>query len=223
MKTKTFSFDEKLHKKCKKELDRKNVRKIILDYNKKDNIKKKYEPEFLSYYYSSILVVLYQFLSELKNKSILEVGYGMPLFLDYLQKQGSFVCGIDAEPLFTNENLFKMSIEHISSKFLHKYKNKFDAIIERITLSKLYDEKFFLKTSKHRFKNKEKILLNLSKLLRPEGILILQDDRGTIFTETQFIKAGFKKIMKETPIIFKNKKGKSLGWNVLAVYQKTTY
>jgi len=213
-------FDEKIYDKCKKELNSRNARKIIMAYIKQCKIDKGYPPEFLSYYYSPILIILRQFLGDLKNKHILEIGYRMPMFLDYLISQGSKVHGIDIEPYIIKDNLLKMSIEKIDPRFLIKYENKFHAIVERITLSRLYDEKYFLETGKHRFNNKDKILSNLFRLLKPNGILVLQDDRGTIFSESQFAKIGFNKVMKEKPIFFKDKNGKDLGWNVLVVYQK---
>ncbi len=194
-------FDKKLYQKCKKEL--------------------KKSSEFLNYY-SPTLTVLKQFLKDFKNKNILEIGYRDAVFLNYLKKKEVNVYGIDIKPEKTNKNLLKMSVENVSKKFLKKYDNKFHAIFERITLSKLYDKNYFLKNGKHRFKNKEKILSNIYKLLKNKGILILQDDRGTVFTELQFKKIGFKKLIKETPIIFKDKKGKNLGWNILVVYQKTS-
>ena len=60
----------------------------------------------------------------------------------------------------------------------------------------------------------------LENALKNKGILVLQDDRGSIFTEYLFKKFGFEKLIKETPIIFKDKKGKDLGWNVIVVYRK---
>ena len=220
MKQKIHSFDERLYKQCKKELNKKPVKEIISSYKKQCKIKTGYEPEFLSHYYSPILTVLKQFIGRLKNKHILEIGYRMPMFLDYLKEQDVTVYGIDIEPYITNKNLLKMSVGNVSKKFLKEHKNQFHAIIERITLSRLYDEEYFLENGKHRFKNKEKILFNLYHLLKPKGILVLQDDRGTIFTEAQFAKIGFKKIMKEIPLAFRDKKSKNLGWNVLITYQK---
>ena len=193
-------FNKKLYKKSKKELEKSS--------------------EFLSYYYSPTLTVLKQFLKSLKNKNILEIGYRDGKFLYYLKKNGANACGIDIKPEKTNKSLLKMSIENVNPKFLNKNNNKFHAIIERITLSKLYDKNYFLKTSKHRFNDKKKILSNLYKLLKPRGILILQDDRGTVFTKSQFEKIGFKKVLKEIPIRFRDKEGKNLGWNILVVYQK---
>lgn len=217
---KIYSFNEVLHKRYKKELGKKTAKEIILYYDKKCKLKGAYGLEFLSYCYSPILTALKQFFNKLKNKQILEIGYRIPVFLDYLKKQGAIVHGIDINPGVRNKNLLKMSVENISPKFLREHKNKFHAIVERITLSRLYDEMYFLETKSYRFKNKEKILSSLYGLLKPKGILILQDDRGTIFTESQFAKVGFKKILKETPIIFKDGRGKNLGWNVLVAYQK---
>lgn len=194
------TFDKKIYKGCKKELSKKS--------------------EFLGNYYSPILTTLKQFLKNLKNKNILEIGYRTTLFLEYLKTHEANVYGIDINPETTDRNLFKMSIEKLTPKFLKENKNKFHAIIERITLSKLYEEKYFLETGKYKFKNKEEILSNIQKLLKNKGILLLQDDRGSIFTEYQFKKFGFKKVMKELPIIFKDKRGKNLGWNVLVVYRK---
>jgi len=194
------TFDINLYNKCKKELSK--------------------QSEFLGYYYSPTLTALKQSLKTLKNKNILEIGYRTPLFLDYLKIYGTNAYGIDTNPEIINKNLFKMSIEKLSPKFLKENKNKFHAIFERITLSKLYEEKYFLETGKYRFKNKDKILANIYKLLKNKGILVLQDDRGSIFTEYLFKKFGFEKLIKETPIIFKDKKGKDLGWNVIVVYRK---
>ena len=78
-----------------------------------------------------------------------------------------------------------------------------------------------MKEGKYVFKNKEKVLSNIANLLKHNGLLILQDDRGSIFSETLFAKLGFEKVMKEEPVIFKDKKGKSLGWNVIVAYKKT--
>jgi len=210
-------FNEKIYSKCKKELSTKLARSIVKKYIKECKAKG-YDEHFLTYYYSPTFAALKQLLINLKNKKVLEVGYRMPMFMDYLISKGVKAEGIDVEPYFTNEYSKKMSIENPAQKFL---KNKYDAIIARITLSRLYDERYQLKTGKLRFKNKKKILKNLHKLLKPKGYLILQDDRGTIFTESQFAKIGFKKIMKEIPITFKDKKGRDLSWNVLVVYQKS--
>ena len=185
---KMYSFNEKLYKKCKKELD------------KKSDSKYGYEDGFLSCYYSPILIVLKQLFKDFKNKKILEVGYRVPLFLDYLKGEGADVYGIDVDPAVVGDNLIKMSVEKMDKEFMKKH--KFDVIFERITLSRLYDENYFLDTGKFRFKNKEKILSNLYVLLKKGGYLILQDDRGSIFTESQFKKIGFKKVMKEIPIIY---------------------
>lgn len=193
-------FNKKLYQESKRELEKSS--------------------EFLSYYYSPTLTVLEQFLKDLKNKNILEIGYRDGKFLDYLKKKGANTHGIDIKPEKTNKNLLKMSVTNVNQVFLNKNNNKFDAIIERITLSKLYNRNYFLKTGKQRFKDKNKILSNLYKLLKPKGILVLQDDRGTIFIKQQFKKIGFKQILKETKIKFKDKKGKNLGWNTLIVYQK---
>jgi len=186
----------------------------VTKYKKKCKIKKGYMPDFLSTYYSPILTVLKQYFKNLKGKSILEAGYRIPIFLDYLRLKGVDTYGIDIGPYITDRNLLRMPVEKISDKFKKKYSNYFHAIIERLTLSRLYDEEYFLKTGKRRFKNKKLILSNLYKLLRPNGILVLQDDRGSIFTETEFKKAKFKKILKEIPITFKK------GWNTLVVYKK---
>lgn len=211
-------FDERLYNRCKAELSEKNIKEIISKYKRLPKIKKRHISTFLSLYYSPLLTLLKQLLGDLKKKRILEIGYGIPMFLEYLQKQESIVYGIDINPAVTDKNLLKMSVETFSPKFLKENKNKFHAIIERITLSRLYDEEYFLISGRPRFKKKKKILSNLYSLLKPKGILVLQDDRGTIFTETQFMKAGFKKILKEMPVIF-NKNGKKIGWNTLVVYQ----
>ena len=213
-----FSFNEKLYKRCIKELNKKSIQQSILDYENFFNVG--YKPDFLSLYYSPTLTALKQFFGDLKNKHILEVGFRLPLFLNYLKKQGAIAYGIDSKPRAIKKNLWRMSVENLNKTFLNENKNKFHAIIERITLSRLYDECHVLETGKPRFKNKRKIISNLYNLLKPRGILILQDDRGTIFTEAQFAKVGFKKLMKETPIIFKDNDGKYLGWNVLVAYRK---
>lgn len=220
MKKDILLFDEKVYNKCKKELSEKKIKRIIFKYQKLLKIKKNCMSTFLSLYYSPLLTVLKQALGSLKNKWILEVGYQLPFFLEYLQKQGSIVYGIDTNPLITNKNLLKMSVEKLSPRFLKENKNKFHVIVERITLSRMYDEEYFLKTGRYRFRNKEKILSNLRHLLKPKGIIALQDDRGTIFTEAQFANAGFKKILREMPIIFSDKRGKRIGWNTLVVYQR---
>lgn len=189
-------------------------------YKKHCKIDKGYPPEFLSYYYSPILTVLKQLLTNLKNKYILEIGYRMPMFLDYLINKNAKGYGIDIEPYIVRNNLLKISIENMDPKFLIEHENKFHAIIERITLSNLYDKNFFKKTGKRRFYKKDRILSNMFRLLKPGGILVLQDDRGTIFSESQFVKNGFIKIMKEIPIFFNSEDGEDLGKNVLVVYQK---
>lgn len=215
-----FEFNETLYKKSKKELFSKEVKKLIENRNKTLHIKNKYSDDFLSLYYSPILAVLEQLLKDFNKKNILEIGYRVPLFLDYAKIRGANIFGIDINPFIENENLQKMSIENLDKKYLKKNKNKYDAIIARITLSKLYDELYEVETGRPRFKNKEKILKNIFSLLKTNGLLILQDDRGTIFTENQFKEIGFKKIINETPIIFKNKNNKSLGWNVIVAYKK---
>ncbi len=220
MKQKVHSFNKALYKKCKEELCKKTAKEIISYYDKNCKLKGVYGQDFLSHYYSPILTTLKQFFGEVENKQILEIGYRVPMFLDYLKKCGASVYGIDIEPSAIHKTLLKMSVENINKKFLKEYENQFDVIIERITLSRLYDEKYFLETGNHRFKNKEKILLNLYRLLNPKGILVLQDDRGSIFTEAQFAKVGFRKVMKETPIVFRDKQRKDFGWNVLVVYRK---
>lgn len=212
-------FDEKLYQKCKKELNSRGAQNIVQQYRRECKIKKGYKPTFLSYFYSPVLTVLKQHFKNLKNKRILEIGYRMPLFLDYLKLNGANSYGIDIEPYITNKNLFKMSIEKLTPSFKRKFTDFFHAIIERLTLSRQYEEEYFLEKGRHRFKNKKLILYNLHHLLKPGGILVLQDDRGSIFTESEFKRAGFRKIMKERPIVFREK-GKYLGWNTLVVYKK---
>lgn len=69
MKTKKeiIVFNKTLYKKCKKELNKTEVRAIILKY-KKHKTTIKYGPEFLSYYYSPTSTVLKQFFKTLKTK-----------------------------------------------------------------------------------------------------------------------------------------------------------
>ncbi len=220
MKPKVRAFDEKLFKRCEMELRKKPAKEIILFYKQKCGLNV-YSPNFLSQYYSPILTALKQFFNSLQNKRILEIGHRLPMFLDYLEKQeGAIGYGIDTEPGMITKSSLKMSVENITPQFFMEHEHGFDAIVARITLSRLYDEMYFLETGHRRFKDKEKILLNLHRLLKPKGILVLQDDRGTIFTESQFAKVGFEKILRETPIIFKDRRGKNFGWNVLVVYQK---
>jgi len=212
-------FNEILYKKAKRELSSKKAIKIIEKYNFEFNLKYQYSTKFLSIYYFPIYTILKQFWKKFEGKNILEIGFRVPLFLDYLENQGVDTYGIDIEPYIETEKFRKESIEKLSKDFFDKNKNKFHAIIARITLSRLYDEKNEVETGNPMFKDKHKILLNIFQLLKPNGILILQDDRGSIFTTKQFRKIGFRKIVKEYPIIFKNK-GKYLGWNVIVAYKK---
>lgn len=210
---KKISFDEALYNKCKKELNSRRVREIILRYRNSKTIIK-YEPEFLSYYYSPTLTALIQFFGNLKGKDILEIGYRMPLFLRYLEMKGANAYGIDVKPELTTKRFRRMSVENV------RLNKKFDAVIARITLSKLYNENYLRETGKPRFSDPEMILKNISKILKPGGILVLQDDRGTIFRKGQFKDLGFKKIMREKVVRFRDKNKKNIGWNVLVVYQK---
>lgn len=214
------SFNPKLYQSARKELNGKKAQAIIASYLNNFHLKG-YDKTFLATYYSPLYSVINQFCKNVKNKSVLEIGFRVPMFLDFLKEKGAKVYGIDIEPYMTNDNLLKMSIEALNSSFMVKHKQKFDIIFERITLTRLYDEQHFLKEGKYVFKNKEKVLSNIANLLKHNGLLILQDDRGSIFSETLFAKLGFEKVMKEEPVIFKDKKGKSLGWNVIVAYKKT--
>ena len=213
-------FNEILFKKAKRKLYSRKAIKIIENYNSKFNLKHSYPTNFLSIYYSPIYTILKQFWKNFENKNVLEIGFRIPLFLDYLESEGVKSYGIDIEPYIETEKLKKESIEKLSKDFVKKNKNKFHAIIARITLSRLYDEKNEVKTGKPMFKDKHKILSNIFQLLKPNGLLILQDDRGSIFSEKHFEKIGFRKIVKEYPIIFKDK-NKYLGWNVIVTYKKS--
>lgn len=197
------------------------TRKIIKKHNSRLDISLKYPLFYLKVYYSTILTTLTYFLKNLYSKNILEVGFRIPLFLDYLSMNGVNVFGIDSNPLFESKKFRKMSVTRIPSAFIRSFSNSFDAIIERITLSKQYEENYYFINRKYRFRNKLGILCVFHKLLKNNGLLILQDDRGTIFSEAEFKKVGFEKIMKEIPIIFKEKE-KYLGWNTLVVYKKVT-
>lgn len=88
-----YSFDEELYKQCRKELGERWVEEIILGYKTRCKITKGYGPEFLSYYYSPILTVLKQILGNLENKYVLEIGYMMPLFLEYLENRALLFMG----------------------------------------------------------------------------------------------------------------------------------
>jgi hypothetical protein len=210
-------FNEALHKKSQKELSSKKAIEIINKYNAK--LKTKYPSNFLLQYYSPTYSILKKLLNKFEHKNILEIGFRAPLFLDFLQSKGANTYGVDIKPDIINENLVKMSIEKLSKGYLSKNKNKFHAIVARITLSRLYDEKHEVETGKPMFKDKRKILSNIFQLLKPKGILILQDDRGSIFSEKQFKDIGLKKIVNEYPITF-TENGKSLGWNVIVAYRK---
>lgn len=212
----------KLLKEAKKELLSKKARLIISKYKRHaGKFQNAYNSEWLSVYYSPILVALRKYLGkDLKKRSILEVGYGLPLFIFYLKSVGSNAVGIDIDPYITGKDLYRMSVEHIRPSFKKQYRGHFDAIVERIALSNLYDKNYFNKTGKHKFKNKRKILSDLAFLLKDNGFLILQDDRGSVFSEKELKAAGFKRVIKLDKIIFHDRKRNYLGWNTLAVYKK---
>lgn len=213
------SFNLKFYQIARKELSGKKAQAIIAGYLSRFHLKG-YDKTFLATYYSPLYTAINQFCQNVKNKSVLEIGFRVPMFLDFLKGKGANVYGIDIEPYVADDNFLKMSIEKPNPKFMAKHKQKFDVIFERITLSRLYDERHFLKTGKPMFKDKEKVLSNIANLLKHNGLLILQDDRGSIFSEFLFAKYGLEKVMKEEPVIFKDKKGNSLGWNVIAAYRK---
>jgi len=221
---KALITEDPLFNKSKKQLSTKRAQEIIRGYVKKQGLKKNspslYNSEFLSSYYSPILAAMHRHYGSLKGKRMLEIGYRIPMFLDYLNSVGVTTVGIDIAPIFDGENLYKMDIENMPREFKEKYSHKFDVVFERLALSRLYDEMYVLEKGRLRFKNKKLILSNIAALLKPKGLLILQDDRGSIFTMDQLKKAGFEKAMRDAPIILKNKKGEYLGWNTLEVYRK---
>jgi len=211
-------LNNKLYRKCKVELSSDKARKILPLYKKECGLKR-YHGNYLSYY-TPILAVLRQYFRNLRNKNILEVGYRLPAFLGYLKLKGANVYGIDVKPYIVDREFFKMSIEKIEPKFKKHFSNYFHAIVERLVLSRQYDEEYFLKTGKHRFHNRKLILSNIYQLLRPNGILVLQDDRGTIFTESDFVGIGLKKVLKDIPVVFRWSRKKCI-WNTLGVYKKS--
>jgi hypothetical protein len=113
-----------------------------------------------------------------------------------------------------------MDVEKMPREFKEKYANKFDIVFERLTLSRLLDEMHVFKDGTLCFKNKRRILSDIKGLLKPNGLLILQDDRGSIFTLGQLKEAGFEKAMRGAPIILENRKGDYLGWNTIEAYRK---
>lgn len=213
---KLVSFDRTLYSKCKDELNSDEVRRIIEDCLKECNIKDGYDKNFLSKYYSPIYTVLRQFYNNLEDLKVLEVGYRIPPFLNFLKEKGVETWGIDVDPyIVEDDRLFKMSIEDPEEWFMERFKGNFDVILERLCLSEQYDEEYEIENNDPRFKNKREILENLHKLMKRESKLILQDDRGTIFTFQDFYEVGFKKVLKDIPTMF-NKDA----WNVLNVYEK---
>jgi SAM-dependent methyltransferase len=207
---------EKEYKQAKEELNSEVALDIIQKYNTKLNLKK--SDILLSEIYSPTYAVLKYYFKNFKNKRILEIGFSSPYFLEFLKLKGFKVNGIDIEPLISSKEYLKMSIEKIDKDFLTKNMSKFDVITSRISLSKLYNENFEVKTGSPAYRNPHEILKNISKLLNKNGILILQEDRGSIFTEKDFFKNKFKCLVKPYPIVFYNTENKYDGWNVISAY-----
>jgi len=209
-----IQFDNKLYKKLKRKvLNSKSFKVILKKYRDPHNL----ISGKLEYwgYYIPILTVIYQLKKDIKGKKILEIGCSVPVFLEYLRFLGAEVYGIDIEPYITNNHIYKMNIEDMNKKFIKEHKGSFDIIYQRLTFSKLYDEEHELKKGKPRFKNKNKILKTINTLLRPNGVLILLDDRGSMFSLKQFSDNGFAKCLFEVPVMFTKKV-----WNVVTVYRK---
>jgi hypothetical protein len=213
-----FITDEKIYKKAKKELNCKKVEDICKKYKKQWGKYLKNVDEF-STYFSPILAIINKHYPNLKNIKTLEIGFRYPAFIDVLKSKEAITYGIDFDPYYTGKNLLKMSVENISKEFLKEHQNSFDIIYQRLCLSRLLNE-MGEKGKKFLFTKTDKILKDLTSLLKPNGMLILLDDRGTIFTLKQFKENKLKKIEKECPIILKNKNREYLGWNILAVYKK---
>ena len=223
-----FITDDPVFDKSRRELSTKGVRRIIDFYVKRCGLGAKqekfslplYDSEFLSTYYTPILAVMCKHYGTLKGKRVLEIGYRVPMFLDYLKSIGVSTVGIDIAPYAEGKDLYRMDVERMPRVFKERYAHKFDIIFERLTLSRLLDEMHVFEDGTPRFKNKKRILSNIKGLLKPNGLLILQDDRGSIFTLSQLKEAGFEKAMRGAPIILKNRKGKYLGWNTIEAYKR---
>jgi hypothetical protein len=216
MKAIRFFELEKEYKKAKKELSSDKATKIIEKYNKE--LKLMNSLISLSENYSPTFAILKYYYKNFQNKNLLEIGFSTPNFLEFLKLYGFNVNGIDIEPYVTSDDYLKMSVEDIDKNFLKLNNSKFDAITSKISLSKLYNENFELKTGKPAFKNPNKILKNLKELMNNNGLLILQEDRGSIFTEKMFKENGFQCLVKPYPIILKNNKKEYSGWNVISAY-----
>jgi SAM-dependent methyltransferase len=208
-------FDNKLNNKLKKELNSKSIKLDVVNYIKQNSLNN-YPSSFLSKYYTPIYTVIKQLKILIKNKKILEIGANVPFFLNFLESKGAIVKGIDIKPLIEHKNIILKSVEDDLSGI---FKNKFDIIYQRLTFSKLYDDNYYRDHKKYRFENKDKLLKNISKILKKNGYLILLDDRGSIFTPELFEKYHFKKVIMECPVFFKNENNHN-GWNVIVVYRK---
>ena len=208
-------------RRCKSELLSEKPKRIIARYGKfAGKYWKSYSQDWLSLYYSPMLTALRQYLVDLEGKSVMEVGYGLPLFVTYLRSLGTDAVGIDIDPYITGEGLHKMSVERIPEGFKRRYAGRFDAIIERIALSKLYDSNYFEKTGRHRFRDRKRILGELRDMLKEGGLLVLQDDKGSVFTRREMSESEFRKVLNEPKIVFRDKRKKYMGWNTIVVYRK---
>ena len=225
---KPFITDDPLFNKSRRELSTKGARRIIDFYVKECGLEAKqekfslplYDSEFLSTHYTPILAVMHKYCGTLKGKRVLEIGYRVPMFLDYLKSINVSTVGIDIAPYTGGKGLYQMDVEKMPREFKEKYAHKFDVVFERLTLSRLLNEMHVFEDGTFRFKNNKRILSNISDLLKPNGLLILQDDRGSIFTLSQLNEAGFDKAMRDAPIILENKKGDYLGWNTIEAYKR---
>ncbi|UZE94287.1 MAG: hypothetical protein IB618_01815 [Candidatus Pacearchaeota archaeon] len=204
-----------LYKKCFLELKHASS-KIISKYKRELNSE---TPLGYLQFYNPLYYMLKKYLKILKNKKILEIGYGRPYFLKFLKSKKTLVYGIDIiKPIkIKGIKLIKVDIEKIPQDLIKEYKNNFDVIIARLIFSKEYQRKY------NKFQNKNLILKNLNLLLKKKGKLILQDDKGTIFTKSEFRKANFKILIKQTKVQMDDivTKEKNKIKNTIMVLEKT--
>lgn len=117
-----------------------------------------------------------------KRSRILDIGYGdFPILVNLLNKKGYEAYGV--EPFakkFDNKKTFKCKIKNLPKKL---EKLKFNIVLANMVYSVNYTS-HFSKNFKGELENKREIIQKFFGLLEHMGFLILIDDIGTIFSNS---------------------------------------
>lgn len=126
--------------------------------------------------YAPMLSVLKKRLGSLKDRKILEIGFGKPFFMEVLKEAGAEVTGLDPWPAMGGNYYSNMILRAERGKVEdlrdHFRGEKFDAVVAKNVLTSFVLGGRQIRVKKEKWR---RILGGIREKLRPGGLLIVQD------------------------------------------------